>query len=888
MRLKLVSKLVQKLLPTLALVLGVASCVPEVAVSNPYDPELPADQQQEATLSGVVVSMALDEAPLEGVLLELTGPSNPTNNPFTTTADGVFNFGELTPGVYTLEVSHATHFRQVRDIILGAGEARELSVKLDGIPDSQTDTSGHLSGVAHKAGELNLPEEARDHSGITVEITGAGVRTTTNSVGQFDLYLNAGDYEVSLSAPDHVAQSGLAITLTAGTTTQISATPIVLAGNPGQVSGVILLEGMAVDLNDGVDVALIGGESTVSATDGTYLISGVSPGTYTLQASIADYDSETLIGVVVRGGLVSDIPTIKLRRSRGTIVGNVELQGVASTNYSGVSIGLSGTTHSTDTNAEGSFALEGVATGTYDLVASKDEFSSEVVGGITVLKDEATTLGSIILVKQQGGFQLDSGQEYSNEANGDVELSMEAPEGSVSFVLSGDLLSDAVADWCPVALYDSGSDTCDYDPTATVIVRLSVDDGRKTVNVVYKDAAGVDSPTFADTIVLDRVAPESIPGEPPLAINNGSAFTKNSSGIVTLAFAMQDPLSAVSKYRISNDGVWDTEQWRSYVASTTHSLDDSTTQGTKTVYVEFMDGAGNTTTAIAEETVVDIILDYSPPTIVSAELQCPDSSASAGYCNERSIYVNVTATDNFDPNPSGASWMALVNGATFAVEDYRVFLEQTVWSLTPVDGAKEVMIRVKDAAGNMAEIAAPLEIEVDTAAPTGLSINVSGTICDPGQECVLATATGIKTSTVLTALLQNDLVLAATDITAESNDNLHKMWISNDRDYSSFPAVGGAGVDFASSYFPWDLQDLDGTRTLWLRVSDLAGNISETSGAIVLDRAGPEPALLSVDEGSVTKSLSVTLRLQSAEATEMKIGGDITDAIKDTWVTLST
>ena len=89
-----------------------AGCITEVPADNPYDPEAPLAEQAKATLAGGVVDGATS-APLQGALVRVSGPSDPAANPAVTGDDGSFNFGEVLPGRYVLDVSHPQYYRIV-------------------------------------------------------------------------------------------------------------------------------------------------------------------------------------------------------------------------------------------------------------------------------------------------------------------------------------------------------------------------------------------------------------------------------------------------------------------------------------------------------------------------------------------------------------------------------------------------------------------------------------------------------------------------------------------------------------------------------------------------------------------------------------------------------
>lgn len=55
------------------------ACIPNVPASNPYDPDLPAEQQQKASVFGIVYGDLLDGSdpdPLVGARVELNGPAS--------------------------------------------------------------------------------------------------------------------------------------------------------------------------------------------------------------------------------------------------------------------------------------------------------------------------------------------------------------------------------------------------------------------------------------------------------------------------------------------------------------------------------------------------------------------------------------------------------------------------------------------------------------------------------------------------------------------------------------------------------------------------------------------------------------------------------------------
>jgi glucose/arabinose dehydrogenase len=116
-----------------------------------------------------------------------------------------------------------------------------------------------------------------------------------------------------------------------------------------------------------------------------------------------------------------------------------------------------------------------------------------------------------------------------------------------------------------------------------------------------RDAAGNSASAASVPVVVDNQPPTG-----SLVINGGASATN--SRTVTLTLAASDPLSGVSQMRFSNNGnSYSTPE--AYATGKTWTL--SIGQGTKTVYAQFKDGAGNWSAAFTDT----IVLDTAAPSI---------------------------------------------------------------------------------------------------------------------------------------------------------------------------------------------------------------------------------------------------------------------------------
>jgi parallel beta-helix repeat protein len=173
-------------------------------------------------------------------------------------------------------------------------------------------------------------------------------------------------------------------------------------------------------------------------------------------------------------------------------------------------------------------------------------------------------------------------------------------------------------------------------------------DGTKTVYVQFRDQAGLIS-TYSDTIILDTNPPSG-----SILIAEDSAYTNTTSVILTLT--AEDETSGVAQMRFSNNGI-DWSNWQPYATSKVWTL--PSIDGTRTVYVQFMDNAG----LISQQYQDTIVLDTTPPvadagtdqTVAEDTLVTLDASASTdenGITSYNWTFTDVTPQILHGVNPT--------------------------------------------------------------------------------------------------------------------------------------------------------------------------------------------------------------------------------------------
>src|ERR1700761_4940388 len=103
---------------------------------------------------------ATQGAALSGIEVTISGPNSETAKVSTTDDTGAFVFSSLLPGTYQIRVSGASLEPWISgDVVLGAGERRDISVTPTGIPTINTtvDVTATLKDVA----EAQVQEEEK-------------------------------------------------------------------------------------------------------------------------------------------------------------------------------------------------------------------------------------------------------------------------------------------------------------------------------------------------------------------------------------------------------------------------------------------------------------------------------------------------------------------------------------------------------------------------------------------------------------------------------------------------------------------------------------------------------------------------------------------------------
>ncbi|MCK5576585.1 MAG: DUF5011 domain-containing protein, partial [Sphingomonadales bacterium] len=270
-----------------------------------------------------------------------------------------------------------------------------------------------------------------------------------------------------------------------------------------------------------------------------------------------------------------------------------------------------------------------------------------------------------------------------------------------------------------------------------------------------------------------------------IQIENGASATNNTA--VTLTLNCSDAASGCAWMQFSIDGViW--SDWEAYATSKAWTLSDG--DGTKTVSVQYMDGAGNISTSYSDTIALDTIAPSAPPIL---------SPIDGTISNVTSI--NISGLGAY------SSGMVTVydNGALLGTGQIQ---GMSVWNFTTgelTEGVHNFTAIVTDGAGNTSAASMSVSYTVDTTAPvitlTGgdVTIEIGSAYTDEGAVAtdivdgeVAVTAVGsVDTNTAGVYTLTYDYTDAAGNAAVQVTRTVTVEDTSNNNGNSSGKGNGG-------------------------------------------------------------------------------------------------
>jgi hypothetical protein len=273
---------------------------------------------------------------------------------------------KLRNGVFTtlgLSMVPAGHYNQMR-LKLGAGS----NVVIDNTMHPLRVPSGMQSGLK-LSGSFDVPAQGKIDLALDFDVARSIVRD-----GDGGFSLKPVIRVVTTSLPD---------------------------AKPGAIHGAVAPSGVMASvfvLQNADTVA-----STITAADGQFTVLLMPAGTYSLGVHPrAGYQDASVADVVVSTGATTDVGTVSLTPipppppTTGSISGMVAPAGVPTTVSA---MGAAGMVAQVSVGADGSFTLDGLPTGAYDVQFQPGAgYQMSTLGGVSVVAGQTTNVGTVQLV----------------------------------------------------------------------------------------------------------------------------------------------------------------------------------------------------------------------------------------------------------------------------------------------------------------------------------------------------------------------------------------------------------------------------------------------------------------------------------------------------------
>ncbi|GIP23435.1 S-layer homology domain-containing protein [Paenibacillus sp. J22TS3] len=394
--------------------------------------------------------------------------------------------------------------------------------------------------------------------------------------------------------------------------------------------------------------------------------------------------------------------------------------------------------------------------------------------------------------------------------------------GNISGIVSDTIMLDTLAptvqgvteggiyNTAPKATFDEGTASAKLDDQNYLSgTPISTDGPHK---LVVTDEAG-----NAATInfFVDTVKPTGT-----IVINAGEVYTRNSK--VTLTLTGNDPgapnASGVKQVRFSADGnSWSTPE--PYQSTREYSLTGG--DGSKKVYVQFIDAAGNISEAVSD----DIILDTTPPTVTGVSDQA---------------FYNKYPTISFEEGTGTLDGQPFTSGTEVSAEGKHVLnVKDTAGNSTiitfTIDTKPPVISGVEDGKSYNSDLtitfdegAALLNNEPFT---KGSTIQKEGSytlvVTDEAGNKATVKFTLDKTPPTGSIVINGGAAYTGSKevtLTLSSEDNIGTIQMQLSHDGQTW----GSEENYTTSK-TWTLADTNyGTKAVYVRFKDQAGNVSES------------------------------------------------------------
>ncbi|WP_404354763.1 carboxypeptidase regulatory-like domain-containing protein [Cytobacillus firmus] len=355
-----------------------------------------------------------------------------------TTADGAgeYTFGNLAPGNYQIRAFAPNYGTIIAGSTVTAGNSTTTDIYL--IPDS-----GSLQGLVMDSETMNGIPDATVQVVNSQNIVVASV--LTDGSGQYSVgNLLPGSYSLIFLANGYSQQTLGAVIVS----NQISTVNAQLARLAGTLAGIVNNPALSPIPNALVAVYQNGVFITSVVTDenGAYMISGLSPGSYTVVISAENYAAQTVAAMITNGE--TTVLNITLLEDPGVLTGFVRDQNNNPITGGNVTVQLSTGSGiiiaAAATDSNGQYIITGLAPGNYTVVATAVNYQSAAQG--TAIMANSTSTVNFFLAADPGSITgtITNANTGAPVAAANVQVRIIDASGAVIATVLSDSMGDYI------------------------------------------------------------------------------------------------------------------------------------------------------------------------------------------------------------------------------------------------------------------------------------------------------------------------------------------------------------------------------------------------------------------------------------------------------------
>lgn len=333
-----------------------------------------------------------DRTDPSGILVTIEDSSGRTIDSFTVGSDGTFSFRVLA-GTFTITANADGYAEASKTITVIAEKAYSIDLGM------VNTLYGLITGKVVDSAENAV-------SGAVVNMTnmngGEPLTLSTNENGEFSSStVPIGTYTVSITKSGYIDIVCNDVPIVGGRTYDVG-TKTLVSGTAG-ITGRVVLEGASNYSGVTVSATSLDDSSklytTTTTEDGLYYFVSLDVGTWLLKFQKDGYLSVGPEQVPLVSDRIEEVKVVTLRNENSIVKGTVSLKG--SSSFLGVDVLLKnssdGTTFSTTTDIEGRYVISNVKPGSYELVLSREGYSSATMKDLYVDKGTTKVIDEISL-----------------------------------------------------------------------------------------------------------------------------------------------------------------------------------------------------------------------------------------------------------------------------------------------------------------------------------------------------------------------------------------------------------------------------------------------------------------------------------------------------------